>query len=57
MPDKVIVLLIPFIGVVIIVAWVPLLNLICPPCGRALERRRVQMNALQTRSSLESIRD
>lgn len=57
MSDKAIALLIPFVSVVIIFAWVPLLNLICPPCGRALERQRVQLQALQTRSSLESLRD
>jgi hypothetical protein len=26
-------------------AWVPLLNVICPPCGRFLERRRSLRNS------------
>jgi hypothetical protein len=25
--------------------WVPFLNLVCPPCGRFLERRRLQKEA------------
>lgn len=54
MSDEIIALVIPLVAVAIIFAWVPLLNLICPPCGRSLERQRDALNAL---SSIGSIRD
>lgn len=57
MPDQAIAFIIPLVAIAIIFAWVPLLNLVCPPCGRAVERRRLQMSALEARSSMESIRD
>jgi len=57
MSDDIVAVIIPLIAIAIIFAWVPLLNLICPPCGRALERRRSQMDALKVRSSAGSIRD
>jgi hypothetical protein len=54
MSDAIVALIVPLGAVAIIFAWVPLLNLICPPCARSLERRRIQMKAL---SSAGSIRD
>jgi hypothetical protein len=57
MLDDILAVIIPLVAIAIIFAWVPLLNLICPPCGRALERRRFQMKALEARTSMGSIRD
>jgi hypothetical protein len=57
MSDDFIAVIIPLAALAIIFAWVPLLNLICPPCGRALERRYAQGEALKMRSSMSSIPD
>jgi hypothetical protein len=57
MSDAIVALIVPLAAVAIIFAWVPLLNLICPPCARALERRRIQMKALKMLASTGSIQD
>lgn len=57
MSDTIVALIFPLAAVAIIFAWVPLLNFICPPCARSLERRRLQTNALKALSSEGSIRD
>jgi hypothetical protein len=57
MPDYILALVIPLVAIAIIFAWVPLLNLICPPCGRSLERRSFQRDELKARSSIGSMRD
>jgi hypothetical protein len=57
MPDAIVALIIPLAAVAIIFTWVPLLNLICPPCTRALEQQRIQMKALKMLASTASIRD
>ena len=57
MSDAIVALIVPLAAVAIIFAWVPLLNLICPPCARARERRRIQMKALKMLASTASIRD
>jgi hypothetical protein len=36
-------------------AWMPLLNLICPPCGRFLERRRAQRTSPKERPPLAAL--
>jgi hypothetical protein len=48
MSDEFIVLVITIVLVALIFAWVPflnLINLICRPCARFLERRRLQKGA------------
>lgn len=40
MSDDTMSVVITFIIIAILFAWAPLLNLICPPCGRFLERHR-----------------
>ena len=57
MSDAIVALIVPLVAVAIIFAWVPLLNLICPPCTRALEQQRIQMKALKMLSPTASIRD
>jgi hypothetical protein len=42
MSDDVIALVITLAIIALFFVWVPLLNLVCPPCGRFLERRRLQ---------------
>jgi hypothetical protein len=40
MSDQVLAILITAAIVALLFAWVPILNFICPPCGRALARYR-----------------
>jgi hypothetical protein len=40
MSDEVIALVITIAIIALFFVWVPLLNLVCPPCGRFLERQR-----------------
>jgi hypothetical protein len=40
MSDEVIALVITIAIIALFFVWVPLLNLVCPPCVRFLERRR-----------------
>lgn len=42
MSDEVIALLITVAIIALCFVWVPLLDFICPPCRRFLERRRLQ---------------
>jgi hypothetical protein len=42
MPDDTIALIITIAIIALFFVWVPLLNLVCPPCGRFLEQRRSQ---------------
>ena len=55
--DYFIALIIPLGAIGIAFAWVPFLNLICPPCVRSLERRALQVEELRMRSSMSSIQD
>jgi len=55
--DYFIALIIPLVAIGIAFAWVPFLNLICPPCVRSLERRALQVEELRMRSSMSSIQD
>jgi hypothetical protein len=57
MSDYIFALVIPLVAIGIIFAWVPFLNLICPPCTRSLERRSFRGDELKARSSMGSIRD
>jgi hypothetical protein len=41
MSDEVIAVVITIAIVALFFVWVPLLNLVCPPCARFLERRRI----------------
>jgi hypothetical protein len=57
MSDYIFALIIPLVAIAIIFAWVPFLNLICPPCRRSLERRGFHGDELKARSSMGPIRD
>jgi len=57
MSDDVIALVITFAIIALFFAWVPLLNFVCPPCGRFLERLRLQKRATKARVSVIAIRD
>jgi cytochrome c oxidase assembly protein Cox11 len=52
MSDNIIALLIPVIMIAIAFAWVPLLNLICPPCRRSSTWRPLHDAASKTQSAL-----
>jgi len=41
----------------VLFAWVPLLSLICPPCGRLLERLRTQRSSPKENSFPTAIRE
>jgi hypothetical protein len=45
MSDEAIALIITIAIIALLFAWVPLLNWVCPPCGRFLERCRYQKEA------------
>jgi len=42
MSDDVIALLITIAIIALFFIWVPFLEFVCPPCGRFLQRRRLQ---------------
>ena len=50
MSDKMVSILLTLVIVALFFAWVPLLEWICPPCGRFLERIRPQKDATKKRS-------
>jgi hypothetical protein len=56
MSDEVIALAITIAIIALFFVWVPLLNLVCPPCGRFLERRRLQKAVPNARPSATVIR-
>jgi hypothetical protein len=56
MSDEVIALAITIAIIALFFVWVPLLNLVCPPCGRFLERRRLQKEVPKARPSVSVIR-
>jgi hypothetical protein len=57
MYDYIVAVVIPLVAVAIIFAWVPFLNLICPPCARSLERSGFRGEELKPRSSIGPFRD
>jgi hypothetical protein len=56
MSDEVIALVITIAIIALFFAWVPFLNLVCPPCARFLERRRLQKNTGKERSHQRTVR-
>jgi hypothetical protein len=42
MSDYIVALMIPLVALAITFAWIPFLNLICPPSNRSLERIGLQ---------------
>jgi hypothetical protein len=56
MSDKMIALVVTISIIALFFVWVPLLNLVCPPCGRFLERRRRQKEAPEQRPPLGTVR-
>jgi hypothetical protein len=56
MSDEVIAFVITIAIIALFFAWVPFLNLVCPPCARFLERRRLQKNTGKKRSHQRTVR-
>jgi hypothetical protein len=56
MSEDVIALVITLAIIALFFVWVPLLNFVCPPCGRFLESRRLQKEAIKERSPLTPVR-
>jgi hypothetical protein len=52
MSDEVIALVVTIAIIALLFVWVPLLDLICPPCGRFLERRRRQKDPTEARAPI-----
>jgi hypothetical protein len=57
MSDYIVAVVIPLVAVAIVFAWVPFLNLICPPCARSFGRGGFQGEELKARSSIGPFRD
>ena len=51
MSDEIIALVITIAIIALFFLWVPLLNLVCPPCGRFLERLR-QKDPIKARAPI-----
>jgi uncharacterized membrane protein YhhN len=61
MSEEIIALIITVAIIALLFAWAPLLNLICPPCGRFLAQRRMAKQATESQkirkqSSVAAIR-
>jgi hypothetical protein len=56
MSDEVISIVITIAIIALFFVWVPLLNLICPPCARFLERRRLQKEVAKERIPMGIVR-
>jgi hypothetical protein len=56
MSDDVIALLITVAIIALCFVWVPLLNFICPPCSRFLERRGLQKEIPPQRTPVNMVR-
>jgi len=56
MSDDVIAVLITIAMIAMFFVWVPLLNFVCPPCGRFLERRRLQKGSPPRRAPVNLVR-
>ena len=52
MSDNIIALLIPAVMIAITFVWVPMLNLICPPCRHYSARRSLHETASKTHTAL-----
>jgi len=57
MSDYIFALIIPLVAIAIIFAWVPFLNLICPPRTRSLERYGFSRGRAESGSSIGPIGD
>ena len=57
MSDEVISVVITIAIIALFFVWVPFLDLVCPPCGRFLEHRRLQKKTIKPRASVVAIRD
>ncbi len=57
MSDYIFALIIPLVAIAIIFAWVPFLNLICPPRARSLERYGFSRGRAESGSSIGPIGD
>ena len=57
MSDYIVAVVIPLVAVAIVFAWVPFLNLICPPCTRSFGRGGFQGEELKARSSIGPFQD
>jgi len=55
MSEKALALVITIATFALFFAWVPFLNLICPPCSRFLERRRLQKEPAKEQHPRSSI--
>jgi hypothetical protein len=54
MSDEMLALILTIAIIALFFVWVPLLNLVCPPCGRFLARRRLETaagNAVRDKTS------
>jgi len=56
MSDDVIAVLITIAIIALFFVWVPLLNFVCPPCGRFLERLRLQKEIPARRAPVNLVR-
>ncbi|WP_353066086.1 hypothetical protein RBB77_07395 [Tunturibacter psychrotolerans] len=61
MSDEIIALIITVAIIALLFAWVPLLNFICPPCGRFFAQRRMEKQTsenqkIRKQSSVAAIR-
>jgi hypothetical protein len=61
MSDEIIALIITVVIIAFLFAWAPLLNFICPPCGRFLAQRRMEKQTSESQkitkqSSVAAIR-
>lgn len=57
MPDYIVAVVIPLVAVAIVFAWVPFLNLICPPRARSFGRGSFHGEELKARSSIGPLPD
>ncbi len=57
MPDYILAIIVPLAALGIIFAWVPLLNLICPPCANSFAQRYFRDQDIKTQSSSGPTRD
>ena len=55
--NDILALIIPLVAVALVFAWVPLLNLISPPCQNSLGRHAFREDELKARASMGSSRD
>jgi hypothetical protein len=55
--NDILAVVIPLVALAIVFAWVPFLNLVCPPCVNSLERRAFREDELKARTSMGSRQD